>query len=222
MRQYIFPENILGEAKPSDTEYQVMARSKQQWHAWFKRCMLLPDAGFVPSDPAAKLTSPPSDVVAHWGAKESAGYVFRESDGEEYFLYVNELFTRVHQRDMVNRTLPLHFARGLLEESRGGQVNWAKFAMLRCFAGHKRTPFTPFPDFAEVNAPLPWIHPKVMPARPTDASPEQSEEPNQASSRLMFFNPDVCLMLFVPLPLKGMHVSTSNVVCAFLGMSSPC
>ena len=144
--------------------------------------MLLPDAGFVSSDPAAKMVSPPSDVVAHWGQKQGKGYVFRESDGEEYFLYVNELFTRVHQREMVDRTLPLHFARGLLEESRGSQVNWAKFAMLRCFAGHKRTPFVPFPDFAEVNYPLPWVHPKVMPATVTEGTMERSIERMAVSS----------------------------------------
>ena len=144
-----------------------MDRSREDWEAWFKHCMLLPSTGFIPSDPASKLTSPPADVVAHWGEKEGTGYAFRESDGEAYHEYVKELFLRVHQREMVDRILPLHFARGLLKESRGSPVNWAAFAMRRCFPGQRRRPFEPFSEFAELGGPLPWTHPQVMPLRET-------------------------------------------------------
>ena len=129
--------------------------------------MLLNASGFIPSDPRFRNVCPSSEVVARWGRKTGPGYAFREIDGEEYHLYVEELFCRVHQRAMVSRILPLHFARGLLEESRGGNVNWASFAMIRCFPAHKRTAFEPWPEYAEVRDPLPWTHPKVLPLPPT-------------------------------------------------------
>ena len=151
-----------------------MARSEEEWYTWFKDCMLLHSSGFIPSDPVAKLTCPPSDVVAHWGEKEGRGYAFRDTDGEEYFLYVSELFKRVHQQKMVDGILPLHFARGLLEESRGGEVNWCKFAMIRCFPRWRRRPFEPLAEFADVNAPIPWTHPKVQSAQTGSESIDRS------------------------------------------------
>ena len=136
----------------------------EEWAMWFEKCMLLPACGFIPSHPAYRNVSPPCDVVQRWGEKTGVhGYPFRESDGEDYHLYVEELYNRVHQRPMPERLLPLHFARGLLEESRGSQVNWVAFAVKRCFAHHKRTQFQPLPQYANVKAALPWVNPKVMP-----------------------------------------------------------
>ena len=140
-----------------------MRRTQREWEKWFKRCMVLDDTGFLPSEPNFRNVCPSSEVVARWGPKRGAGYAFREFDGERYRLYVEELFCRVHQRAMVDDILPLHFARGLLEESRGSPVNWATFAIRRCFPRHKRTPFEPWPEYANVRGPLPWSHPKVLP-----------------------------------------------------------
>ncbi|KAG0596475.1 hypothetical protein M758_UG257900 [Ceratodon purpureus] len=77
-----------------------------------------------------------------------------------------KLYSRVHHHTMVDDILPLHFARGQLEESRGSEVNWAAFAMRRCFPGHKKTPFEPYPDYADVRDTLPWMHSKVLPLPP--------------------------------------------------------
>lgn len=112
---------------------------------------------------------------------------FRESDGEENHLYVEELFTRVHQRPMVQRLLPLHFARGLLEESRGSPVNWAGFAMVRCFSPLKRSPFQPHPDYADAREPVPWVHPKVLPEPGTTGSGSESTEAGEVNHTPFLF-----------------------------------
>ncbi|KAG0596151.1 hypothetical protein M758_UG229000 [Ceratodon purpureus] len=76
---------------------------------------------------------------------------------------------------MEERILPMHFARGLQHESCGYPVNWAAFAMQRCFPAHRRRPFEPFPQFADLRGPLQWTHPKVMPLR----RPEQGVQRNR-------------------------------------------
>ena len=149
---------------PDTTAMAPPGRRKTEWEQWFHRCLLLPNSGFVPSDPGSKHISPPSEVVTRWGEKQGAGYIFLECDGEEYYLYVCELFQRVHQRRMMNRTLPLHFARGLLEESKGNPVDWTAFAMLRCFPAQRKRPFHPWGPYEHVRRPLPWLHPKCLPA----------------------------------------------------------
>ncbi|KAG0574729.1 hypothetical protein KC19_VG286000 [Ceratodon purpureus] len=137
----------------------AFARRKAEWEPWFSRCMLLSASRFIPSDPNAKEVSPSADVVAMWDPKTGAGYSFKDRNGEEYYGYVCELFLRVHQRPMQDGTLPLHFARGLLEEEKGNSVNWTKFAMRRCFPGQKRRPFQPWPKYENVRGPLPSVHP---------------------------------------------------------------
>ncbi|KAG0622765.1 hypothetical protein M758_3G121600 [Ceratodon purpureus] len=156
--------------------------TEDEWAVWFETCMLLPATGFIPSDPEYRHVAPSREVVARWGEKCGSGYEFRECDSAEYHLYVEELFTRVHQRPMVERLLPLHFARGLLEESRGSPVNWAAFAMIRCFSHLKRSPFQPHPDFADATEPVPWIHPKVLPEPGTSGAGSESTEPSEDSS----------------------------------------
>ncbi|KAG0574909.1 hypothetical protein KC19_VG301800 [Ceratodon purpureus] len=161
---------------------RFVAMTEDKWAAWFETCMLLPATGFIPSDPTFRHVAPSRDVVARWGEKSGSGYEFRESDGEEYHLYVEELFTRVHQRPMVQRLLPLHFARGLLEESRGSPVNWAGFAMVRCFSPLKRSPFQPHPDYADATEAVPWVHPKVLPQPGTSGAGSESTEAGEDSS----------------------------------------
>ncbi|KAG0573964.1 hypothetical protein KC19_VG225600 [Ceratodon purpureus] len=140
-------------------------RRKADWEPWFKRCMLHPSHGFIPSDPDARHISPISDVVAHWGKKHGARYTFQESNGRDYFLYVAELFQQVHQGPMFHQTLPLHFARGLLEEAKGNAMNWTAFAMLRCFPGSRKRPFRPWGPYELLKKPLPWLHRKCGFAR---------------------------------------------------------
>ena len=162
--------------------------TEDEWAAWFETCMLLPATGFIPSDPTFRHVAPSRDVVARWGEKSGSGYEFRESDGEEYHLYVEELFTRVHQRPMVQRLLPLHFARGLLEESRGSPVNWAGFAMVRCFSPLKRSPFQPHPDYADATEAVPWVHPKVLPQPGTSGAGSESTEAGEVKHSPFLFS----------------------------------
>ena len=134
--------------------------------------MLLNGHGFVPGDPATHHVFGKHEVEARWGpavefvegiGAPCRGFELRDEDGEEYNLYVTELFERVHQRPLLRRVLPLHFARGLGVEAKGEPVNWVAFAMRRCFPGQKKTPFAPGVRFANVVAPYPWIHGKVPP-----------------------------------------------------------
>ena len=95
-----------------------------------------------------------------------------------YNLYVTESFERVHQRTLLSRVLPYHFARGVAVEASGGAVNWVAFAITRCFPRHKRSPFIPATRFANVNAPLPWTYKKVLPEAATDrAGPPVTSAP---------------------------------------------
>ena len=160
----------------------IVAVTEDDWAIWFEKCMLLPASGFIPSHPAYRNVSPPCEVVERWGEKTGSGYTFRDSDGEAYHRYVEELYARVHQRPMVERILPLHFARGLLEELQGSDVNWTAFAVRRCFSHHKRTAFVPLPEYANVTTPLPWMNPKVLPlaSRSDNDSTDMSEVSNMA------------------------------------------
>ena len=148
--------------------------------------MLLPATGFIPSDLTFRNVAPSREVVARWGEKCGPGYEFRDSDGEEYHLYVEELYARVHQCPMEYRILPLHFARGLLEESKGSDVNWAAFAMIRCFSHLKRAPFQPHPEFEDVTAPLPWKHPKVMPLAGDSQGGSESDDVQEVRTRTVY------------------------------------
>ena len=154
-------------------------RRNADWEPWFEHCTLLPSSGFLPNDHAASHVSPPCDVIARWGAKQSDGYAFRECDVEEYYLYVSELFQHVHQRPMVNRSFPLHFARGLLEEGKGNPVDWTSFAMLRCFPAARKRPFHLWGPYEHVRRPLPWQHPKCLPAgsRPVNENLRETNTP---------------------------------------------
>ena len=149
-----------------------MERSKEEWRQWFRVCMLLTGHGFIPGDPRTRNVCGRAEVIDRWGPAVEyvegvggpcRGYDFRDEDGEEYHLYVLELFQRVHQRKLQRRVLPFHFARGLAMEASGGSVNWVAFAMNRCFPRHKRSPFLPLTEYASVNTPLPWTHVKVLP-----------------------------------------------------------
>lgn len=134
--------------------------------------MLLNGRGFVPGIPATRTICGRGKVIERWGLAVDfvegiwapyRGNELRDEDGEMYHLYVIELFERVHQRKLLRRVLPFHFARGLAVEAQGGSVNLVSFAMSRCFPRHKITPFIPLLEYSTVNAPLLWINKRVIP-----------------------------------------------------------
>ena len=131
---------------------------------------MLTGSGFLPGDPGSrhrigkhKIVERHGPAVEFGGGGAARGYELREEDGEEYNLYVVELYERVHQRVLREGLLPLHFLRGLAVEREGEQVNWVGFAMARCFPTWKRTAFVPMDKFANVNTPYPFLHKRVLP-----------------------------------------------------------
>ncbi|KAG0593656.1 hypothetical protein M758_UG007700 [Ceratodon purpureus] len=76
---------------------------------------------------------------------------------------------------MQNQTLHLDFARGLLEEAKGNPVDWSAFAMLRCFPYHKKRKNEPWGPYVKVRRPLPWLHPKCLPADVRNLSQQTCE-----------------------------------------------
>ena len=105
-----------------------MERSRAQWEEWFSVCMLINGLGFLPGDPVTRNICGRSEVIERWGlgveftegaGSPCRGYQFCDKDGEDYHLYVTGLFERVHQRTLLHRVLPFHFARGLAVESKG-------------------------------------------------------------------------------------------------------
>ena len=140
--------------------------------------MLLNGHGFIPGNPRTREICGRREVIDRRGpaveftegiGAPCRGYEFREEDGERYHLYVIELFERVHQRKLVRRLLPYHFARGLAVEAAGGAMNWIAFAMTRCFPKHKRSPFVPLTEFSATEVAVPWVHKKVLPAPEVNA-----------------------------------------------------
>lgn len=162
-----------------------MERTKEQWRDWFGVSMLLNGHGFIPGNPRTRGICGRKEVLDRWGpaveltegiGAPCRGYEFREEDGEPYHLYVIELFQRVHQRKLLRRVLPYHFARGLAVEASGGAVNWVAFAMSRCFPRHKKSAFVPLSEYAAYDVPVPWIHEKVFPAVVHDAPRPKAPE----------------------------------------------
>lgn len=131
---------------------------------------MLNGSGFIPGDTTTHHIFKKQDIIQRHGAAmeydgggASLGYEFLEEDSEEYNLYVVELYERVHQRLLLQRLLPLHFARGLAVERAGEPVDWLEFAMACCFLAWKRTPFVPLDKFANNSIPYPFIHRSVLP-----------------------------------------------------------
>ena len=158
-----------------------MDRSKDEWRQWFKVCMMLNDHGFIPGDPRMRSICGRAEVIQRWGlavefvegvGAPCRGYEFRDEDGERYHMYVIELFERVHQRKLLRRVLPFHFARGLAVEASGGAVDWVTFAMTRCFAAHKKSQFVALDEYTEVEAPLPWNYEKILPPANSVVGPQ--------------------------------------------------
>lgn len=147
-----------------------MARPDPSSIPWFVTYMRLHNNGIVPTvTPTEYMPSRPQ--LAHFfGPKYGSGYVFDSHGSVEYEEYVRELHVRVSQVNWpVNSVLSFHFARGLLAEAMGDEVNWAEFAfkVTHPHQSHTDVPRV-FPDFENLDTPLHAI-PKVIPPPFSDA-----------------------------------------------------
>ena len=131
---------------------------------WFQRYMRLGNAGVTPTvTPSAYLPSR-VELAQFFGPKHKSGFTFDNHGNDAYERYIRELYTRVLQQPWpLSGVLPFHFARGVLAEAMGLEVNWAEFAFK---ATHPHQSHGPHPrvleDYGNIEDPLPPLE-KVSP-----------------------------------------------------------
>lgn len=126
---------------------------------WFVVYLRLHNRGVTPSvTPNEFMPSKPA-LIEYWGPRASTGYLFSDRGIPGYELYVKELFRRVLQLPWpVTGVLPYHFARGLLVEALGVEVNWAEFVYRKTHP-HQSNSTLPriLPEFRALRSPLPAL-----------------------------------------------------------------
>ena len=131
---------------------------------WFVEYMRLHNSGLVPSvSPTDQLPSR-ADMADFLGPKHGAGYTFQSHGDRRYEQYIHELFRRVLQVQWpLGGILPFHFARAVVAEAWGIEIDWAEFAykFTHPHQSHSRIGRV-LPEFAILADPLPPL-PKVVP-----------------------------------------------------------
>lgn len=132
---------------------------------WFVACMRLHNRGVIPSVTPSEFMPGHKALAAFWGPRSSLGYIFNDHGVPAYEIYVRQLFSRVLQLPWpMSAVLPFHFARGLLVEALGVEVNWATFGYNSTHP-HQSNSSIPriLPEFRALVSPLPALA-IVMPA----------------------------------------------------------
>ena len=131
---------------------------------WFVEFMRLHNSGLVPSVSPPELLPSRIDMADYLGPKHGAGYTFNNHGSARYEQYIRELHRRVLQVNWpLGGILPFHFARGVVAEASGLEIDWAEFAykITHPHQAHSRVPRV-LPEFAVLMVPLPPL-PKVLP-----------------------------------------------------------
>ena len=124
---------------------------------WFIAYMRLHCRGVTPMVTPNELMPCRPAMVEYWGPRSAQGWTFNDQGLPGYELYVKELFCRVLQLPWpISGVLPYHFARGLVVEALGIEVNRADFAyrITRPHQSHSGIPRV-LPEFKSLRAPLP-------------------------------------------------------------------
>lgn len=131
---------------------------------WYRDMLCLSSAGFLPSKGSCHLY-PKSECRERLGAPNRVGaYPWRHRRGEEYADYVKELYERVHQKKLhPSAMLPWHFARGLLAEEDGVQVDWAQYAEGNRRGANRNARMKPLKKYRNLRRPMPFPHPPPRP-----------------------------------------------------------
>ena len=131
---------------------------------WFVVYMRLWNRGVTPTDTPSDYMPTMEALAEFWGPRTSTGFTFKDQGIPAYEVYVRELFARVHQLPWpLNSVLPFQFARGLLVEALGIEVNWADYAFRQTHPPQWRiTVPRVLPEFRSLVTPLPPL-PLVMP-----------------------------------------------------------
>ena len=131
---------------------------------WFAEYMALENTGLVPSVSPTELLPSRVAMADFLGAKQGAGYEFDNHGSLLYEDYVKNLFTRVLQLKWpLSGVIPFHFARGLVAEASGTEIDWAEFAYIKTHPhqSHSGVPRV-LPEFLALQTPLPRLN-KVIP-----------------------------------------------------------
>lgn len=134
---------------------------------WFHEFMRLPNSGLTPTVSPAEYLPSRDDLARFFGPKHDSGFTFEDRGNAEYNLYVRELYMRVLQLPWpMNGVLQSHFARGLLAEAMGLDINWSEFGY-KMTHPHEIQRFSNRPrvldQFLDLRQPLPPL-PKVLPS----------------------------------------------------------
>ncbi|KAG0578021.1 hypothetical protein KC19_5G198400 [Ceratodon purpureus] len=153
---------------------------------WFIHFMRLNSRGLTPTVTMTEDMPSRVAVAQFLGPKHRSGYIFDDQGMPEYESYVRELFRRVLQLPWpVSNTMPFHFARGMLAEAMGVEMNWAEFAYR---STHPHQSNARFPrvllEFEEITEPLePLI--VVMPRVNIEGYSPLSKADSQNARRLL-------------------------------------
>ena len=119
---------------------------------WFTHFMALNNTGLTPSVSPSDLLPGKAECIEFWGPKSNHGHTFDNQDNPAYEIYVKELYTRVLQLIWpISGVMPFHFARGLVAEASGLDINWAEFAFKSTHPHHSHSKIPRvLPHFAEL------------------------------------------------------------------------
>ena len=134
-----------------------MAAVEESSVLWFVGFMRLHNRGVIPKvTPNEYMPSRPA-MVDFFGPPSRRGYVFADQGLPEYAVYVRHLFSRVIQMPWpLSGVMPFHFARGLLVEAMGVEVNWAEFAFRQTHPYQSQSGIPRIlPEFKSLQEPLP-------------------------------------------------------------------
>ena len=156
---------------------------------WFVAYMRLHNRGCIPTVTPSEFMPGRRALAAFWGPRSSLGFMFNDQGVPAYEVYVRSLFSRVLQLPWpMSGVLPFHFARGLMVEALGVEVNWAEFGY-RSTHPHQSHSGIPriLPEFAALITPLPPLA-IVMPHADIGVLPSNFEPPRlQAFIRSLYF-----------------------------------
>ena len=138
---------------------------------WYRDTLCLSSDGFLPSKGERHLY-PKSECRERLGSPNSVGaYPWRHRGGVEYVQYVKELYERVHQKKLYpSDMLPWHFARGLLAQEDGMQVDWAEYAARNRRGAKRNAMMKPLKKYSNLRRPVPFTHVPPQPKNPTRES----------------------------------------------------
>lgn len=118
-----------------ETQVEIAAANIWEDHSegslwWFATVVGLNAVGFIPGTDLGEETLSRAEYESFWGVKNyNNGTRYKRVVSPRMVRRIRGLYQMVFQRPIgITDALPYHFARGLLAERKGVQVNWAAYA----------------------------------------------------------------------------------------------